>query len=148
MKSQLDWDLFYLKVADLVAQQSYAEDRKVGALIVKDGNIISFSYNGTPPNTNNDTQSNIVLHAEAQAIAKVARSNNSTVGTTLYCTLSPCIDCAKLIYSVGIKRLVFRDLYKTTDGVTFLRSMGVGINHSSPTTYLADPQWLAKSGLI
>lgn len=148
MKSQLDWDIFYLKVADLIAQQSYAEDRKVGALIVKDGNIISFSYNGTPPSTNNDTQVNTVLHAEAQAIAKVARTTSSTVGSTMYCTLSPCIDCAKLIYSVGIKRLVFKELYKCTEGVTFLRNMGVGINHHNPTTYLADPAWLAKSGLI
>jgi len=147
MKSQLDWDIFYLKVADLIAQQSYAEDRKVGALIVKDGNIISFSYNGTPPNTNNDTQTNTVLHAEAQAIAKVARSNNNTVGSTLYCTLSPCIDCAKLIFSVGIKRVVFKDTYKCTDGIEFLRKMGVGINQNNPTTYLADPQWLAKTGL-
>lgn len=148
MKSQRDWDIFYLKVADLVAQQSYAEDRKVGAVIVKDGNIISFSYNGTPPNTNNDTQVNTVLHAEAQAIAKVARSNSSTVGSTLYCTLSPCIDCAKLIFSVGIKRVVFKDDYKSTEGTEFLRKMGIGINQTNPTLTLADPEWLAKSGLL
>jgi dCMP deaminase len=148
MKSQLDWDLFYLKVADLIAQQSYAEDRKVGALIVKDDNIISFSYNGTPPKTNNDTQTNIVLHAEAQAIAKVARSNSNTVGSTLYCTLSPCIDCAKLIFSVGIKRVVFRDTYKCMEGVKFLSKVGVGVNQTLPQNNLADPAWLAKSGLI
>jgi len=147
MKSQRDWDEFYLRVAEVTAQQSYAEDRKVGALIVKDDNIISFSYNGTPPKTNNDTQTNTVLHAEAQAIAKVARSNSSTVGATLYCTLSPCIDCAKLIFSVGIKRVVYRDNYKCMDGVDFLRKMGVGINQNSPQNSLADPAWLAKTGL-
>jgi len=148
MKSQRDWDVFYLKVADLIAQQSYAEDRKVGALIVKDGNIISFSYNGTPPNTNNNTQTNTVLHAEAQAIAKVARSNSNTLNAVLYCTLSPCIDCAKLIFSAGIKRVVFKDEYKCTEGTEFLRKMGVAINQTDPTTMLADPEWLAKSGLI
>jgi dCMP deaminase len=147
MKSQLDWDTFYLKIADLIAQQSYAEDRKVGALLVKDDNIISFSYNGTPPKTNNDTQTNIVLHAEAQAISKVARSTSSTVGSTLYCTLSPCIDCAKLIFSVGIKRVVYRDNYKCLDGVEFLRKVGVGINQTLPQNSLADPAWLAKTGL-
>ena len=87
MKSQTDWDNFYMKVCELIAQQSYAEDRKVGAIIVKDDNIISFSYNGTARGTDNDTQNNPVLHAEAQAIAKVARSNLSTQNTTLYCTL-------------------------------------------------------------
>ena len=148
MKSQLDWDTFYLKVAELIAQQSYADDRKVGALIVKDGNIISFSYNGTPPSTNNNTQTNTVLHAEAQAIAKVARSNSSTVDATLYCTLSPCIDCAKLIYSAGIRRLVYRDNHKCEDGVQFLRKMGIGINQSLTQNSFADPVWLAKSGLI
>jgi len=148
MKTQSDWDIFYLKVADLIAQQSYAEDRKVGALIVKDGNIISFSYNGTPRHTNNDTQNNIVLHAEAQAIAKVARSNNSTINSTLYCTLSPCIDCAKLIYGVGITRVVYRDDYKCLDGIEFLKRMRVGINNMLPQNSLADPAWLAKTGLI
>jgi len=148
MKTQLDWDNFYLKVAELIAQQSYAEDRKVGALIVKDGNIISFSYNGTPRSTDNDTQSNIVLHAEAQAIAKVARSTTSTVGATMYCTLSPCIECAKLIYTVGIKRIVYQDNYKCLDGVEFLKNMGVSVNYTLPQNNLADPSWLAKTGLI
>ena len=147
MKSQRDWDEFYLRIAELTAQQSYAEDRKVGALIVKDDNIISFSYNGTPPKTNNDTQTNTVLHAEAQAIAKVARSNSSTIGATLYCTCSPCIDCAKLIFSVGIKRVVYSSEYKCMDGVDFLRKMGVAINHTLPQNSLADPAWLAKTGL-
>jgi dCMP deaminase len=148
MKSQSDWDNFYLKTADLIAQQSYAEDRKVGALIVKDDNIIAFSYNGTPRNTDNDTQTNTVLHAEAQAIAKVAKSNSSTANSTLYCTLSPCIDCAKLIYSVGISRVVYRDTYKDTSGLDFLIKMGVIVNDLPSTTRLATPEWLAKSGLI
>jgi len=148
MKSQLDWDNFYLKVADLVAQQSYAADRKVGALIVKDGNIISFSYNGTPPSTDNDTQTNTVLHAEAQAIAKVARSTNSTLNSTLYCTLSPCIDCAKLIYSVGIKRVVYKDNYKNDLGVKFLKSMLININSLPSNVEYADTNWLRKTGLL
>jgi len=148
MKSQLDWDTFYMRVADLISQQSYAEDRKVGALIVKDDNIISFSYNGTPRKTHNDTQTNTVLHAEAQAIAKVARSNDNTVGATLYCTLSPCLDCAKLIYSVGIKRLVYRDQYKNDEGLKFLRFMGITINSEAAHVQYAPDEWLRTTVLI
>jgi len=148
MKSQCDWDEFYLSICDLISNQSYAEDRKVGAIIVKDDNIISFSYNGTPRKTDNDTQSNIVLHAEAQAIAKVARTNSSTVNATLYCTLSPCIDCAKLISEVGIKRLVYIDEYKCTQGIDFLIANNVLVNEEYSTTKLASKEWLARTGLL
>jgi dCMP deaminase len=136
-----------MRIANLISQQSYAEDRKVGAIIVKDGNIISFSYNGTPIGTNNDTQVHEVLHAEAQAIAKVCRSNQSTMGATLYSTLSPCIDCAKLIYAVGIHRLVFRDNYKCSRGLEFLKSQGVIINSTQLHEAFIDPMLLINTGL-
>lgn len=148
MKSQNSWDDFYMRIANLVSQQSYAEDRKVGAIIVKGDNIISFSYNGTPRGTDNDTQANEVLHAEAQAIAKVARSNQSAVGSTLYCTLSPCIDCAKLAYAAGISRVVFRDPYKCDRGIVFLRKHGVIVNSTQLHEILIDPMVLRNTGLL
>jgi len=154
MKTQKDWDQFYLKIAQLVAQQSYAKDRKVGAVIVKNDNIISFSYNGTPRGWDNETQTDdgqtksMVLHAEAQAIAKLARSTLSSDGATLYCTLSPCIDCAKLISEVGIKRLVYIDGYKCTEGIDFLKANNVLVNEEYSTTKLASKEWLARTGLL
>jgi len=154
MKTESDWDEFYLNVANLTAQQSYADDRKVGSIIVKDGNIISFSYNGTPKGWDNETQDNTgetkdsVFHAESQAIAKVARSTQSTEGATLYSTLSPCLNCAKLISQSGITRVVYRDTYKCTKGISFLTLMNVAINRPYSTTMLANPEWLAKSGLL
>jgi len=148
MKTQTDYDNFYLSICSLIAQQSYAEDRKVGAIIVKDDNIISFSYNGTARGTDNDTQSNPVLHAEAHAIAKVARSNLSTSGATLYCTLSPCIDCSKLIYASGIHRVVYQSEYKCTDGIRYLERIGVVVNRADIHNVLFDPQDLRHTGLI
>ena len=148
MKLQTDWDNFYMNICDLIAQQSYAEDRKVGAIIVKNDNIISFSYNGTARGTNNDTQSNPVLHAEAHAIAKVARSNLSSEGSTLYCTLSPCIDCSKLIYAAGIHRVVYKSEYKCTKGIDYLRGLGVVINRTDIHNILFDPSELRNTGLL
>lgn len=148
MKSQKDWDNFYLNICSLIAQQSYAEDRKVGAIIVKDDNIIAFSYNGTARGTNNDTQSNPVLHAEAQAIAKVARSNLSTQGSTLYCTLSPCIDCSKLIYACGIVRVVYQSEYKCLKGVEYLRDNHILVNEVFDPNKYADIEWLKQTGLL
>ncbi len=148
MKHQSDWDKFYLNICNLIAQQSYAEDRKVGAIIVKDDNIISFSYNGTARGTDNDTQSNPVLHAEAHAIAKVARSNLSTQGTTLYCTLSPCIDCSKLIYAAGIARVVYQSEYKCTDGIEYLSGLGVVINRADIHNILFTTDQLRHTGLL
>jgi len=154
MKTQQDWDQFYLKIAQLVAQQSYAKDRKVGAVIVKNDNIISFSYNGTPRGWDNETQTidghtkSMVLHAEAQAIAKLAKSTLSSDGATLYSTLSPCIDCAKLISEVGIKRLVYVDEYKCPEGINFLKANSVLVNEEYSTTRLASKEWLARTGLI
>lgn len=148
MKSQTDWDNFYMNICDLIAQQSYAEDRKVGAIIVKNDNIISFSYNGTARGTNNDTQSNPVLHAEAHAIAKVARSNLSSEGATLYCTLSPCLDCSKLIYAAGIHRVVYKQEYKCTKGIGYLQALGIVINRTDIHNTLFDPSELRNTGLL
>lgn len=113
------------------AENSYCERRKVGALIVKDKMIISDGYNGTPAGFENvcEDENGItkpyVLHAEANAITKVARSNNSSEGATMYVTASPCIECAKLIIQSGIRRVVFRDLYRITSGVDLLKRAGV-----------------------
>lgn len=148
MKTQSDWDKFYLNICSLIAQQSYAEDRKVGAIIVKDDNIIAFSYNGTARGTDNDTQTNPVLHAEAQAISKVARSNLSTQGSTLYCTLSPCLDCAKLIYACGIVRVVYQSEYKCTKGIGYLSEHGLVINRTDMNNVLFTTEQLRNTGLL
>ena len=128
-------DIRYLRMAKIWSENSYCKRRKVGALLVKDKMIISDGFNGTPsgfPNVCED-ESNVtfpyVLHAEANAITKVARSNNSSDGSTLYVTASPCIECAKLIIQAGIRRVVFSELYRITDGIDLLREAGVEVNH-------------------
>lgn len=126
-------DRRYLRMARIWSENSYCTRRKVGALIVKDKMIISDGYNGTPsgfPNICED-ENNVtlpyVLHAEANAITKVARSNNSSEGSTLYVTASPCIECAKLIIQAGIRRLVFSDLYRNDDGIKLLERAGIEV---------------------
>ncbi|HOI27027.1 MAG TPA: dCMP deaminase family protein [Paludibacteraceae bacterium] len=126
-------DCRYMQMARIWAENSYCERRKVGALLVKDKMIISDGYNGTPSgfenvceDDNNKTKP-YVLHAEANAITKVARSNNSSEGATLYVTASPCIECAKLIIQSGIKRVVYSELYHMTDGIDLLKRAGVEI---------------------
>ncbi len=132
---QLKYDLAYLKIAHEWAKLSYCERKKVGAIIVKDRMIISDGYNGTPSGFENVCESDIgttkwyVLHAEANAILKVARSTQSTEGATLYQTLSPCKECSKLIYQSGIKRVVFTEKYKDTEGVDFLIKAGIKLEH-------------------
>jgi len=154
MKTQHDWDEFYLQTAELISQQSYADDRKVGAIIVKDSNIIAFSYNGTLPGEPNCTRDasgrtlSTVLHAETQAIAKVAKSTQSTDGATMYCTLSPCIDCAKLIVQVGIIRLVYGQTYKYTEGIDFLKKAGVFVNEFTNHNLLFSKTDLEHTGLL
>ena len=124
-------DLRYLRMAQIWSENSYCQRRKVGALIVKDKMIISDGYNGTPsgfPNICEDSDNRTlpyVLHAEANAITKVAKSNNSSEGSTLYVTDSPCIECAKLIIQAGIKRVVYSKLYRITDGIDLLRNAGI-----------------------
>lgn len=128
-------DRRYLRMAAIWSENSYCERRKVGALLVKDKMIISDGYNGTPSGFPNVCESEegvtlpYVLHAEANAITKVARSNNSSEGSTLYVSTSPCMECSKLIIQAGIKRVVFSDLYRITDGLDLLRKAGVEVVH-------------------
>ncbi len=124
-------DRRYMRMAFVWAENSYCKRRKVGALLVKDKMIISDGYNGTPSGFENicEDENNVtkpyVLHAEANAITKVARSNNSSDGATLYVTSSPCIECAKLIIQAGIKRVVFAENYRLSDGIDLLRRADV-----------------------
>ena len=123
----------YLEMAAIWAKNSYCKRRQVGALIVKDKMIISDGYNGTPSGFENVCEDEngatkpYVLHAEANAISKVAKSGNSSEGSTLYVTASPCIECSKLIIQAGIKRVVYRDEYRLTDGVDLLRRAGIEV---------------------
>jgi len=125
------FDSSYIKMAHVWAENSYCERRKVGALIVKDRMIISDGYNGTPigfENVCEDEDGNskaYVLHAEANAITKVAKSHNSSQDATLYITDSPCIECAKLIIQSGIKRVVYSRAYRITDGLDLLERAGI-----------------------
>lgn len=127
------FDKRYIEMASVWAKNSYCKRRQVGALIVKDNMIISDGYNGTPSGFENVCEDEngvtkpYVLHAEANAITKVAKSGNSSFGSTLYITDSPCMECAKLIIQAGIKRVVFRNLYRITDGVDLLRKAGIEV---------------------
>ncbi|MEG2727457.1 MAG: dCMP deaminase family protein [Mucinivorans sp.] len=149
---QHDLDLRYMKMARIWAENSYCQRRKVGALIVRDKMIISDGYNGTPcgfenvcewqeeelPNIDGQKQYEVgrtkpyVLHAEANAITKVAKSQSSSQGATLYVTASPCIECSKLIIQAGIRRVVFADDYHTVDGLALLRRAGIEVEQVTP----------------
>lgn len=126
-------DQRYLKMALIWAQNSYCRRRQVGALLVKDKMIISDGYNGTPSGFENncEDESNstypYVLHAEANAITKVAKSNNSSEGATLYVTSSPCLECAKLIIQAGIIRVIFNDNYHIADGINLLKKANIEV---------------------
>ena len=132
---QKKYDVTYLKMAQEWGNLSYCERRKVGALIVKNNRIISDGYNGTPSGFENFCEDDdgytkwYVLHAEANAITKVASSAQSCDGATLYITLSPCKQCSKLIYQAKIKRLVYAVQYKDTSGIEFLKKAGVVVDH-------------------
>ena len=126
------FDRRYLEMAEIWAKNSYCKRRQVGALLVKDNMIISDGYNGTPSGFENVCEENgvtkpYVLHAEANAISKVAKSGNNSFGATLYVTASPCIECSKLIIQCGIKRVVYKDEYRLTDGVDLLRRAGIDV---------------------
>lgn len=133
-EKQYKYDKAYLKIAREWGQLSYCQRKKVGAIIVKDRMIISDGYNGTPSGFENccEDENNItkwyVLHAEANAILKVARSTQTCEGATLYITLSPCKECSKLIHQSGIKRVVYMQDYKDTSGIDFLRKAGVQVD--------------------
>ncbi len=130
-KKQELLDKRYLRMASIWAENSYCTRRQVGAIIVKDQMIISDGYNGTPSGFENicEDDNNLtkpyVLHAEANAITKVSKSNNSSEGATLYVTTSPCMECSKLIIQAGIKRVVFDEKYKNTDGLDILKRAGI-----------------------
>ena len=125
-------DLRYLRMARIWAENSYCKRRQVGALVVKDKMIISDGYNGTPSGFENICEDNnvtkpYVLHAEANAITKLARSSNNSEGSTLYVTASPCIECSKLIIQAGIKRVVYKDAYRLQDGPDLLKKAGIEV---------------------
>jgi len=132
---QTRYDIAYLKMAQEWGKLSYCKRKQVGALIVKDNMIISDGYNGTPKGFENNCEDDegntkwYVLHAEANAILKVASSTQSCEGATLYITLSPCTNCSKLILQAGIKRLVYHQEYKDNSGVKFLEKAGVSISY-------------------
>ena len=132
-EKQHQFDLRYLEMARIWSTNSYCKRRQVGALIVKGRMIISDGYNGTPVGFENECEDEndhtkaYVLHAEANAITKVAKSNNSSEGATLYITASPCLECAKLIIQAGICRVVFSDNYRILDGIELLKRANIEI---------------------
>ena len=132
-EKQKRFDQRYLEMARIWAQNSYCQRRQVGALVVKNGMIISDGYNGTPSGFENicEDDNNVtkpyVLHAEANAITKLARSSNNSDGATIYITASPCIECAKLIIQSGIRRVVYGEQYRLTDGIELLQRAGIEV---------------------
>ena len=134
-EKQLAIDKRYLMMARIWATNSYCKRRQVGALIVKDKMIISDGYNGTPSGfeneceDENDATKSYVLHAEANAITKVAKSNNSSEGSTLYITTSPCMECSKLIIQSGIIRVVYQEKYRVTEGLDLLERAEIELVH-------------------
>ena len=127
-------DCRYIRMAQIWAENSYCKRRQVGALLVKNKTIISDGYNGTPAGFNNICEDEnghtypYVLHAEANAITKIARSGNSSEGATLYVTTSPCIECSKLIIQAGITRVVFSEHYRLNDGIELLKEAGIKVD--------------------
>ena len=133
LSKQTKLDLRYLRMARIWAENSYCKRRQVGALVVKDKMIISDGYNGTPSGFENlcedayNVTQPYVLHAEANAITKLARSNNNSDGSTLYVTASPCIECSKLIIQSGIKRVVYGEKYRLEDGINLMKKAGIEV---------------------
>ena len=132
-EKQRKFDQRYLDMARIWAQNSYCQRRQVGALVVKQGMIISDGYNGTPSGFENVCEDETgvtkpyVLHAEANAITKLARSSNNSDGATIYITASPCIECAKLIIQAGIRRVVYGEKYRLMDGIELLQRAGIEV---------------------
>ncbi len=132
-EKQRQFDKSYLDMAEVWSKNSYCKRRQVGALLVKERMIISDGYNGTPVGFDNICEDEegktypYVLHAEANAITKVAKSGNSSIGATMYVTTSPCLECAKLIIQAGVTRLVYRNKYHRTDGVDLLTKAGIEV---------------------
>jgi dCMP deaminase len=136
----------YMKTAEIFAELSHARRLHVGAIVVKDDRIISIGYNGMPAGWDNNCEHELhqpvgrvdlvtkpeVLHAETNAIAKLAKSNESGLGATMFITHAPCLDCAKLIYQSGIGHVLYRDAYRDNSGVTFLEKSGVKVEQINP----------------
>jgi dCMP deaminase len=128
----------YMDIAERISKMSYAKRLQVGSVIVKENTILSYGWNGMPTDWENNCEIVLedgslktrpeVLHAETNAIAKVSRSTESSQGATLFCTHSPCLDCAKLIYQAGISTVYYRDTYRSDDGLNFLRISGINVN--------------------
>jgi dCMP deaminase len=137
-EKQFELDLRYLRMARIWAENSYCKRRQVGALVVKNKMIISDGYNGTPSGFENvcEDENNVtktyVLHAEANAITKIANSSNSSEGATMYVTASPCIECAKLIIQSGIRRVVYSEKYRLEDGIDLLKRAGIETIYINP----------------
>lgn len=135
---QTKLDLRYLRMARIWAENSYCQRRQVGALVVKNKMIISDGYNGTPSGFENqcEDENNMtkpyVLHAEANAITKLARSSNNCEGATLYVTTAPCIECSKLIIQAGIKRVVYGEKYRLDDGIKLLEKANIEVTYINP----------------
>ena len=135
---QRNLDIRYLRMARIWAENSYCQRRKVGALVVKNKMIISDGYNGTPSGFENQCEDNnnvtkpYVLHAEANAITKLARSNNNSDNATLYVTAAPCIECSKLIIQAGIKRVVYGEKYRLEDGINLLKKANIEVIYLNP----------------
>ena len=143
-KKQHDLDVRYMRMARIWAENSYCKRRRVGALIVKDKMIISDGYNGTPSGFENvcEDENNVtkpyLLHAEANAITKIARSGNNSNGATLYVTTSPCIECAKLIIQAGIRRVIYGEKYRIEDGINLLKRANIDVEYVSVDEDCAD----------
>lgn len=137
-KKSILLDSRYLRMARIWAENSYCKRRQVGALVVKDKMIISDGYNGTPSGFENQCEDEhnltkpYVLHAEANAITKLARSSNNSEGATIYITASPCIECAKLIIQSGIKRVVYGEKYRLEDGINLLKRANIEVIYLNP----------------
>jgi dCMP deaminase len=126
------WDNIYMGVAELISSASHCKNKQVGCVIVKNNSIISFGYNGTPRGFDNECEEfghtkTIVLHAESNAISKCAMSTESTLDASIYCTLSPCLECAKLIIQSGIKKVVYKELYRCQKGIELLKKAEIEI---------------------
>lgn len=144
-EKQYTLDKRYIRMASIWAENSYCTRRQVGALIVKDKMIISDGYNGTPSGFENICEDEngltkpYVLHAEANAITKIARSSNSSDGATMYVTASPCIECAKLIIQAGIKRVVYSEKYRLEDGLNLLKRANIEVIYLNPNENKREP---------
>lgn len=129
------WEEAYIDIAERFAQLSSATRLKVGSIVVRDNRIISIGYNGMPSGWTNECEdeNNVtkpeVIHAEANAIIKLARDGERGLGSDLFCTHAPCIQCAKLIYGAGIERVFYRETYRDTSGIEFLESCGIQVKH-------------------